>query len=525
MKFVSDPPIAAKIRNMKQRVRWQEPLIVEQGIDQTRIVFADDEADSPEFSFLVMGDTGSGRHRGHDPQRQIAEMMLTHKDQSRFVLHTGDVVYLVGSSEFYPDNFIKPYREFIVGGEHPQQIAFDQMVFNLPFLPVPGNHDYYDLPIAYGLLAGTTQTVRRLLRSQLYMDIGWHGSYQGKAYAQAFLDYLKQFDTKEKLSQHLDSYYTAQTDTGRCLRYEPKRFTRLPNRYYTFRHGGIDFFALDSNTFNDPLPLSAIGKGEGDRRLLAERRQQFEQEKQQIIAESAKLNPKLPDEAERLDDLRAKLQQLEELQIDIDKQLSSRETPVTDIEQLNWLQQRLIESWHTTEVRGRVIYLHHPPYVTEATKWHQAQTLAIRYRLRQVFDAASKEIGTLADGRPLVDLILSGHAHCLEYLRTGNTGHADSNTNWIVCGGSGYSLRRQRTEGPELSESFANGEGSHTDKVVARSLLFIGRSGQGLQRRRPYSFVRIDVQDGKPPKFIVRPYIAEWSQQKWSNSKIEPFTI
>lgn len=116
------------------------------------MVLADNCADSPEFSFLVIGDTGSGPHRGHDPQRQLAELMLAHKDQSRFVLHTGDVIYLVGSSEYYLDNFIRPYREFLVGGEYPQKITYDQMVFTLPFLPVPGNHDYYDLPLLYGLL-------------------------------------------------------------------------------------------------------------------------------------------------------------------------------------------------------------------------------------------------------------------------------------------------------------------------------------------------------------------------------------
>ncbi len=57
----------------------------------------------------------------------------------------------------------------------------------------------------------------------------------------------------------------------------------------------------------------------------------------------------------------------------------------TDIEQLNWLKQKLIESWNNSEVRGRVIYLHHPPYVTEATKWQQAQTLIIRDRFRGVW--------------------------------------------------------------------------------------------------------------------------------------------
>lgn len=95
-------------------------------------------------------------------------------------------------------------------------------------------------------------------------------------------------------------------------------------------------------------------------------------------------------------------------------------------------------------------------------------------------------IGSLPEGRPLVDLVLSGHAHCLEYLRTGNTGHADSHINWIICGGSGFSLRRQRREGPELMETFDGNEDS--TRKVARSLLYIGRSGRGSQKRRPYSF-------------------------------------
>ncbi|MCL1474125.1 metallophosphoesterase family protein [Argonema antarcticum] len=518
MRFVSDPPISIKIRKMKERVRWQNPLIMQKGIDQTRMVIEDASDDGSEFSFLVVGDSGSGNHQGYNPQRQIAELMLEHKENSRFVLHTGDVVYLVGSSEYYQQNFIKPYREFLLGGEHPERIAYDRMIFTLPILPVPGNHDYYDLPFVFGLLAQTALPLRRLLKSQLDFDIGWHGSFQGNAYAQAFLDYLKTFQNQAELDRHLDRHYIAKTDTGRCLLYEPGRFTRLPNRYYTFRCGGIDFFALDSNTFNAPPPLPATRKGKAFRRELEKRRNQLEQEKEQILETYSTFNSDSPEEAEHINDLNAKLEQIEELKLDIDKQLESNETTVTDFEQLDWLKQKLIESWHTKEVRGRVIYFHHPPYVTEATKWHQAQTLAVRLRLRQVLDAVSSAVGSLTEGRPLVDLILNGHAHCLEYLRTGDTGHADSNLNWIVCGGSGYSLRRQRIEGPELMETFEDAKGSYTRKV-AESLLFVGRSGQGLEKRRPYSFLRIDVKDGRPPKFIVRPFIAERIHGKWQNSQ------
>lgn len=524
MRFVIDPPISVKIRKMKERVRWGDPLINERGIDRTRMIIDDGYAEDPDFSFMVIGDSGSGSHRGHNPQREIAKLMLAHRENSRFALHTGDVIYLVGSSEYYHKNFIKPYREFILGGEVHKNVEFDRMTFNFPILPVPGNHDYYDLPFIFGLAVQAALPLRRLFKSHLDFDVSWHGSFQGNAYAQAFLDYLKALPNQIELNRHLDLHYTAKTDTGYCLRYEPGKFTRLPNRYYTFRYGGIDFFALDSNTFNAPPPLKPTREGKAFRRELEKRRDEIEKERQEIIETSANLNPDSPDDSEHLDDLHDKLEQLDEVKLDIEKQLASNETTVTDFEQLEWLKHKLVASWHTKEVRGRIIYFHHPPYVTEATKWHQGQTFAVRQRLRQVLDEVALEVGDLTENRPLVDLILNGHAHCLEYIRTGDTGHADSNLNWIVCGGSGYSLRRQRVEGTELSENFEK-DGEIYPRKVAESLLFVGRQGQGLKKRRPYSFIKIDVKDGKPPKFIVRPFIAEWYQRQWNYEEMESFVI
>ncbi|MBF2025227.1 MAG: metallophosphoesterase [Oscillatoriales cyanobacterium C42_A2020_001] len=518
MQFVVEPAIATKIEKMAERTRWRDQTILQRGIDQAKLVLDDGKPDTPDFSFLVIGDSGSGHHRGHNPQRQIAEQMLPHRQDCRFVLHTGDVIYLVGSREYYPKNFIEPYREFLVGGENSHRIPYDRMVFNLPFFLVPGNHDYYDLPLIYGLAVQAALPFRYLLRNQLDFDVGLHGSEQGNAYAAAFLDYLKCLSQPE-LEQHLDRHYTAQTSTGRCLRYQPGTFTRLPNRYYTFQTGGIDFFALDSNTFNAPIPLPETSEGDDFRVELKQQRAQLEKEQRDILLETATLNPAKPNDAERLDDLHAKREQLNEIIRDIDKQLASNEA-TTDVEQLEWLQNRLIESWQTEAVRGRVLFFHHPPYVTEATKWQQAQTMAVRWRLRQVLDAVAEKIGTLAQGRSIVDLVLNGHAHCLEYLRTGDTGHGDAFTNWIVCGGSGFSLRRQRLEGTELTEPHDNEE-----RLVATSELFLGRSGQGLQKRRPYSGIRIDVKDSCPPKFVVRPFVAEWFQRKWETYEVEPFII
>lgn len=520
MKLVSDPAIAKKISKMQQRVKWQDPLILNRGIDQTRLVMADDHPDDGKFSFLVVGDSGTGSHWGYNPQRQVAEQMLPHQTECSFMLHTGDVIYLVGSSEYYQKNFIQPYREFLVGGKHPDQINYDQMVFNFPILPVPGNHDYYDLPLVLSLLSLTTLPLRRLLRSQLELDVGLHGSGKGRAYAKAFLDYLKAFHIPGDLAQHLDTYYTAHTDTGRCLLYQPGRFTRLPNRYYTFCYKGIDFFALDSNTFNQPPPLPKTRDGREQRQVLQKRRQHFEEEKQEIMETSAGLNPDNPSEAEKLDDLQNQISQIEELIVDIDKQLNPVEKTVTDVEQLEWLKQRLIKSWNTADVRGRVIYFHHPPYVTEATKWQQAQTLAVRHRLRRVLDAVKVSVGDLTRGRPVVDLVLNGHAHCLEHLQTVDTGHADSHIHWVICGGSGYSLRRQRTEGADLMETVGD-----KSQLVARSHLFVGRHGQGSQKKRPYSSLRIDVTDHAHPQFILRPLVAEWYQGQWHNYEMASFVI
>ncbi|NDJ16350.1 metallophosphoesterase family protein [Myxacorys almedinensis] len=530
MRFVTDPETTVKIQKMQERIRWGSSEIQTRGIDQTRLVLADGQSHTQEFSFSVIGDSGSGQHRGHNPQRRIAEQMFAQQAECRFILHTGDVVYLVGSSEFYPKNFIEPYRELLVGGEQYKRLNYDQMVFKLPFLPVPGNHDYYDLSLLYGAIAQMTYPFRRLMRlatprsvgARLQLDLGWHGSQQGKAYTQAFIDPLWMVEMKGQLGQHLDQHYRAATSTGRCLQYEPGHFTRLPNRYYTFCYGGVDFFALDSNTFNEPAPLPTNSAGQEYRQLLELRRQAIETEMQELLAQVELLDPSKPDEEMQIDDMRAKLQQLEEVQIDIDKQLTADRSIVIDTEQLDWLRDRLIQSWHNPDVRGRVLFFHHPPYVTEATKWHQAQTLAVRLRLRQVLDDVKEAVEHLANDQPIVNLVLNGHAHCFEYLRTVDTGHGDANVNWIVCGGSGYSLRRQRIEGDVLTEQFRMW-GDNT--LVAKSHLFVGREGHGSAKRRPYSFVKIDVQAGNPVRFVIRPFVSEWFRGVWSDRALSPFGI
>ncbi|MGC1306355.1 MAG: metallophosphoesterase [Phormidesmis sp.] len=521
MRFVTDPAIATKIARMKQRVRWQHPVMAQAGVDQTRLKLAGQDESPGSFSFLVLGDSGTSRHLHDPPQRRVAKRLIEHSSTCDFILHTGDVVYLSGSSEQYPDNFIKPYREFLRGGEKPDKIRFDQMTFTQPFLPVLGNHDYYDLSLTAGILGKVFSPLRRLLRKRINLDVGWHGSFQGEGFAKAFLDYLQPVNDEQQLAAHVQQHYDCKTDTGLCLRYEPGKFTRLPNRYYTFRRGGIDFFALDSNTFNAPQPLPKTPAGKAQRDRIVAYREQLEARMRSLTQESDTLNMDIPEEAERATSIYGKVEQIEEQLWDIEKQLTaSQASDALDQEQLTWLRDRLIASWQDPEAKGRVLYFHHPPYVTETTKWFQGQTLAVRTHLRQTLDAVEAEVGDLAGSRALIDLVLSGHAHCFEYLRTAETGHGDRNIPWVVCGGSGFSLRRQRKEGPELEEY---------GQPVAKCHLFIGRSGHGREKRRPYSALRVDVTyakaDKETPQLVLRPLVAERYQSEWSNYEMKPIVL
>jgi len=496
---------------MAARVRWKQPELVQHGIDQTRLVL-DHETNRSErdeaFHFLVLGDSGTGRHRFHSPPRRIAERLLAHKDDAAYLLHTGDVVYLVGAADQYRDNFLKPYREWLQNGDAWSTMSHQGLVFNQPFLPVPGNHDYYDLSLPVALLAGLTLPLRRHLQWFHDIDAGWRGSGQGDTYARAFLDVLNDIPPAQ-LTDHLASHYDASWGEHRCMRYRPGITTRLPNRYYRFRHAGVDVFALDSNTL---IATDDPSLDQRDRRHALKTLEQRQSALYKALASSGL-------EEEKRDDLLDELETLEEQCFDLQRKF--RHKDVVDHEQLEWLKEGLIESHRDPASRGRILTMHHPPYVTEKTKWNQGDTTAIRRHLRGVLDAVCSTIRRDGNKAKPVDLVLSGHAHCMEVLRTHDTGHADSHLNWVICGASGYGLRDQRREGSKLMENDDQGQA----KVVAESQLFIGRNWQGAAGRHAYSGMRVDIGSGRPLSIQLTPLVSCRDGKHWLDADPERITL
>jgi hypothetical protein len=122
---------------------------------------------------------------------------------------------------------------------------------------------------------------------------------------------------------------------------------------------------------------------------------------------------------------------------------------------------------------------------------------------------------------PWVDLVLSGHAHCLEHVQTLDTGHADAGIDWVVCGGSGAGLRRQREAGADILESLSQGGKSRT-QVVAKSRLYAGVHMRGNKQQQFHSFLRIEVRPHEPQKFVIRPFVVSRYPDGWQTKALKP---
>lgn len=471
--------------SLSRQIKWRHSSVLQSNVDQAQLSIEDAPVGATPFSFCVIGDTDFGDH--HDPaaiafNEAFSQQVMSHLEPSRFLLHTGDVTYPTGSFQNYFHGFLEPYRALLDQPLFSPAYRASNVVFNRPVLPVMGNHDYATQPT----FARFRQRLQRLgcdaLRAALGIDLGHYGGEGGEAFGQTFLDDLSKLSDQD-LTAHLLAHYSAKApsattaQTRYCLNYRPGQFTRLPNRYYTFHYGGIDFFALDSNTWNMPP-----------------------------------------------------------------------ESKDFDHEQLAWLETSLINSWQNPNTIGRIVYLHHSPYTTEASRCHQLDTLWVRKHLRQVFDQVSlnrqlsAHLGNHNESRSgnrngnryrqaqrnnspaVVDLVISGHAHCLEHLKTTRTGHADAATDWLVCGGSGTGLRRQRSSEKMILENFFE-RGRSDTRLVAQSQVYAGAHGTRRASHNFHSFVRIDIQPHQQQIIRICPFIITLIQGQWHSRALNPIPI
>ncbi|HLJ54295.1 MAG TPA: metallophosphoesterase [Chthonomonadaceae bacterium] len=207
--------------------------------------------DPDRFEFLAFGDSGDSELTGPrlSPQDAVSRELVLDAalpdspGAAQLVLHAGDVVYMTGEHRLYERNFRRPYAPFLTPGS-----TVDDLTFRVPFLLVPGNHDYYDVGGWAKWLARIPllRTGVRAASERLFcFNLPEGGSNMGAAFMSAFIDP----DADTAASPHP---------------YELGVRTRLPNRYYRASYGSVDFFALDSNTLEAPPPGTDAGKVRSD---------------------------------------------------------------------------------------------------------------------------------------------------------------------------------------------------------------------------------------------------------------------
>lgn len=379
-------------------------------------------SDPSHFEFLVLGDTGDTDYssRAQAPQQAVAEYLAADaalpgtSGRGHFVLHLGDVVYMTGEKRLYDRNFLKPYASLLCPDS-----TVDNMVFRLPFLPIPGNHDYYDLGGWVSWLSRVPllgSAVRGITRDIFSFSFPKGGSDQGRAFMEAFVD--QKADTK-----------TA------GLPYSPGNHTRIPNRYYKFTFGCCDFFMLDSNTLDAPPPWKGDGE---DIKLDAKRRiKSLEEEARTLESKLKEIHRKcegqdVPPDLDPEECAEPNVRDLSNRILDVQRELALEKRRLSyspedyDAGQIEWLKAGLDESARERPDSWRIVCMHHPLYTAIGNHCEGADVRAVRANL----------LGLLRDR---VHLVLSGHSHAFEWLRS----DALPTTGLIVSGGGGQvSLRR-----------------------------------------------------------------------------------
>ena len=104
-----------------------EAAALEKGIPKEKIfaVETENESQTGDFSFIVIGDTGEG-----DPSQMVLRDQLIaagKRENVKFLVLSSDVIYPDGKMKDYETNFYLPFK------------GFDK-----PIYAIPGNHDWFD---------------------------------------------------------------------------------------------------------------------------------------------------------------------------------------------------------------------------------------------------------------------------------------------------------------------------------------------------------------------------------------------
>ena len=460
-----------------------------------------DPADGNSFSFLALGDSGDGGSRISPNWSELRKEELTKEEEKElkkaiksdskfliademkveegtkaidFIFHLGDVVYSSGAAEGYKHRFIGPYHHWLASGTNHDH---KNMVFKKPFLPIYGNHDYYDIDDAVPLIGD--------LIGELKDSIG-QGSGNGSVFEQAFVE------TEAHAVQN-----------GQLEYFRDDR-TRIPNRYYWFIHGNCAFFALDSNTLEGTPELS-----KEHRRAIKVRRKKAEKQAKKLKKEVKGLRKELENLGEdqlerealeseisdRYDDLVEALKTARNLE-----KFKDAEKEDHDSDQIEWLKEVLDKE----EVAGKwkIVCMHHSLFTSDESHTDDAELSGLRPNLRKIFEEKK------------VDLVLSGHSHCFEWTEELKEEHSPC---YVVSGGGGKDLRPSMFAAPmprdgnpeaaekqvgflQVAESKAYAETHHflridvTDQTIRIYPVGI-RKGQRLQSFRVNTYERLPSSD------------------------------
>jgi predicted phosphodiesterase len=466
------------LRSPKDRdviARWTPPM--DTPPELRHVLVLPQPADPSRFSFLAVGDTGNAdaANGSVSPQDAVAAEMARDSalpgsaGSAQLVLHLGDVVYMTGERRLYERNFLKPYAPFLT-----QESKIGELTFRIPFLAIPGNHDYYDINNLLKWLARIPvlgSSLRRASYELFDYSLPQGGSGMGSAFMEAFV--------------------RAPANPAETTQYEPGLNTWLPNRYYRFQFGCADFFALDSNTLDAPPPWTGDAPHE---RLDAKRRLKVLEKREAELAVALKREQALCDpvsirrEAEEagqgLDpESCVRRRRLAEEALDVQRAIAQEERRLRfgpedyDAEQIRWLTASLEQAARARPDNWRVVFLHHPLYTSIKNHCERPDVLDVRANLMELLSTHAH-------------LVLSGHSHAFEWFRSS----ALPNAGIFVSGGGGQiSLRPSILMPDRVGSHRAEAQALHNHSVMECAVAGRGPAATDGLAGKLYHYLRIEV--------------------------------